>query len=124
MLISGLFAWWYGAGYQLFVAKLWSKLGDTADFYSILSLLKTLFAPYRQIAVSETGISIDAKILALLDRLVSRLVGGFTRIFIILFGLIVLFLQIILLLFSLILWPLLPFTPLLFIVLTISGVSL
>ena len=124
MLISGLFSWWYLDGYKLFASKLWTKLGDTADFYSIVTLLKTLFLPYRQIAASTTGSSLDAKILALFDRLVSRLVGGVTRTLIIAFGVIILFLQLFFSIIGLIVWPLLPFIIVLFIMLAAVGVTL
>ena len=124
MLISGLFSWWYLDGYKLFASKLWTKLGDTADFYSIVALLKTLFAPYRQIAASTIGSSLDAKILAFFDRLVSRLVGGVTRTLIIIFGVIILFLQLIFSIIGLIIWPLLPFIITLFIMLAAAGVTL
>ncbi len=124
MLAQGLISWWYTDGFKLFGSKLWSKLGDTADFFSIGSLLRTLFAPYRQIAANEQGESVDAKFMVFLDRLVSRLVGGVTRIFIVLFGIIVLIFQMLMSIISLIVWPLLPLVPILFIVLFMMGVSL
>jgi len=124
MLAQGLISWWYIDGYKLFAAKLWTKLGDTIDLFSIGSLLKTLFAPYRQIAANETGNSIDDKILAFVDRLVSRLVGGVARIGIVLCGVFVILIQLVGSIISLIVWPLLPMLPLLFIMLAIGGITL
>ena len=124
MLAYGLISWWYLDGYKLFAKKLWTKLGDTADLFSIDSLLKTLFAPYRQIAANERGTSLDAKFMAFLDRFVSRLVGGVVRIGIVLIGIIVIILQLIGSLISLIIGPVLPLTPILFIVLFMMGVTL
>lgn len=124
MLATGLISWWYIDGYKLFATKIWTKLGDTADFFSIGSLLKTLFAPYRQISANASGVSIDDKFMAFLDRLVSRLVGGVARLGIILVGIIVLILQTVLSLISLILWPLLPFIPVLCLILTLMGVTI
>lgn len=124
MLAQGLISWWYIDGYKLFAAKLWTKLGDTIDLFSIGSLLKTLFAPYRQIAANETGNSIDDKILAFVDRLVSRLVGGVARIGIVLCGVLVILIQLVGSIISLIVWPLLPMLPLLFIMLAIGGITL
>lgn len=124
MLATGLISWWYVDGYSLFAHKLWTKLGDTIDLFSIGSLLKTLFAPYRQIAANEGGDSIDAKILAFIDRLVSRLVGGVARLCIVVFGALIIILQAILSILSLIIWPVLPITPVLFIMLAFTGVTL
>lgn len=124
MLITGLISWWYIDGYKLFASRLWTKLGDTIDLFSIGSLLKTLFAPYRQISANAGGASIDDKIMGLIDRLVSRLVGGVARIGIVLMGIIVILIQAIGSILSLVVWPLLPLAPIAFIMLTISGVTL
>ena len=124
MLASGLISWWYFDGYKLFASKLWTKLGDTIDLFSIGSLLKTLFAPYRQISANATGNSIDDKILAFVDRLVSRMVGGVARLGIVFAGVIVILIQFIGSLLSLVVWPLLPLFPLAFIMLFVSGVTL
>ncbi len=124
MLASGLISWWYLDGYKLFASKLWTKLGDTIDLFSIGSLLKTLFAPYRQISANETGDSIDAKILAFVDRLVSRMVGGVARIMIVLCGIVVITIQFVGSILSLLVWPILPLLPVVFIVLFFAGVTL
>ena len=124
MLTTGLISWWYIDGYKLFASRIWTKLGDTADFFSIGSLLRTLFAPYRQISANASGNSIDAKFMAFLDRLVSRLVGGVARLGIILFGIIVIILQLILSIASLIIWPLLQVIPIICIILSIMGVTI
>ena len=122
--MQGLISWWYTDGFGLFGLKLWTKLGDTIDFFSISSLMHTLFAPYRQIAANEKGESIDARFAAFLDRLVSRVVGGVTRILIVLFGIIVIILQAIISLVSLVVWPILPLLPIFLIYLALTGVSL
>jgi hypothetical protein len=124
MIISGLISWWYLDGFKLFFLKLWAKLGDTADLFSIGSLLKTLFAPYRQISANASGVSIDDKFFAFIDRMVSRLVGGVARLGIITVGIIVLLIQLVGSIFSLMLWPLMPLAPILFVTLFVLGVTL
>ena len=124
MLAIGLISWWYIDGFKLFASKLWEKLGDTIDLFSISSLLKTLFAPYRQISANAGGDSIDDKILGFVDRLVSRFVGGVARLGIVIVGIITILIQAIGSILSLIIWPVLPLSPLLFIMLTITGVTL
>ena len=124
MLITGLISWWYSDGYKLFANKLWTKLGDTVDLFSISSLLRTLFAPYRQIAANETGKSIDDKIMAFVDRAVSRLVGSVARIGIVIIGVLVIIVQSVGSLVGLIVWPVLPLSPIVFIMLALTGVTL
>lgn len=124
MLATGLISWWYIDGYKLFASKLWTKIGDTVDLFSIGSLLKTLFAPYRQISANAGGESIDDKLLGLVDRFVSRLVGGVVRVGIVLIGIIVIAIQSLGSFLALIVWPFLPLTPILFISLAIMGVTL
>jgi hypothetical protein len=124
MLISGLISWWYVDGFKLFFLKLWTKLGDTIDLFSIGSLIKTLFAPYRQISANATGTSLDDKFFAFIDRMVSRLVGGVARLGIVTVGIIVIIFQIIISLFSLVVWPLMPLLPFGFLTLMIFGVTL
>ena len=124
MLATGLISWWYSDGYKLFASKLWTKLGDTIDLFSIGSLLRTLFAPYRQISANASGVSIDDKILAFVDRLVSRMVGGVARLGIVLAGAIVISIQFIGSVLSLIVWPLMPLLPVVFIMLFVTGVTL
>ena len=124
MLLQGLFSWWYDDGYKDFMKKMIVKLGDTIDFFSISSLLKTLFAPYRQISANASGESIDAKMAAFVDRFVSRLVGSVARLGIIIVGILALILQFISTIIMFILWPLLPLVPFACIILCISGVAI
>jgi hypothetical protein len=124
MLTAGLISWWYSDGYKLFASKIWTKLGDTIDLFSIGSLLRTLFAPYRQISANASGVSIDDKILAFFDRLVSRMVGGVARLGIVLAGAIVISIQFIGSVLSLIVWPLMPLLPVAFIMLFVTGITL
>ena len=124
MLTAGLISWWYSDGYKLFASKIWTKLGDTIDLFSIGSLLRTLFAPYRQISANASGVSIDDKILAFFDRLVSRMVGGVARLGIVFAGAIVISIQFIGSVLSLIVWPLMPLLPVAFIMLFVTGITL
>lgn len=125
MLVIDMISWWYLTGWNIFVRKLFTKLGDTADFFSIRSLLKTLFAPFRQISAGTTASSaLDARLRAWADRTFSRLIGAVVRLFLILLGGIILLLQLIFSLVAMILWPVLPFAPVVFVFMAMMGVTL
>lgn len=123
MVATDLIIWWYSRGYGFFVSKIFDKLHNTADFFSIVDLLKTLFAPFRQISAEGTSsLALDVRIRAAFDRLFSRFMGAIIRILLIIIGLIALAIQFALSLAFIIAWPLLPFTPLACIFLAINGV--
>ena len=90
------------------------------------SLIRTLFKPYRQISAETASgsASLDLKFHMFIDRLVSRLVGFTTRFILLLTGGILIILGGSLSLLALILWPLIPFAPILGICLTCLGVIL
>lgn len=107
MLMLSFLSWWYGRGWKQVFGSLGSRLKSVANNFSVSQLLRTLFEPWRRI-VSYPGASLDAKLKALGDNLVSRaigfvvrsgvLIGAFlTAIFVILFTFI-----------EVILWPVLP----------------
>lgn len=100
--------------------KIRSSLVAIDDFFSIPILAKTLFAPFRQISVGEKGNDIGSKFRAWGDRTISRIIGAFVRFFMIILGLIVIIFVLIISSLKLALWPLVPFLPLLGLVLTFS----
>ena len=120
MFMVDLIQWWYFRGWGMFVQDLKRKLGDAADFFSIGELLRTLFKPFRQISANsgETGMS------AFLDKLISRFVGFFARIFLIIFGGLAMLLEAVFGGVLIVLWPLVPVLPVVCIVMTFTGVTL
>lgn len=118
-----LLNWWYTRGWGDFLRRTSERLGNLADFFSIGLLLKTLFAPFRQISAgSNKSAPLDARLRMALDRLVSRIIGAIVRTFIILAGVIVIALFGLLALCGGIIWPILPLAPLFGLVLTLTGV--
>jgi len=111
MLLVGFISWWYGAGWCGQVSRIVESLQGTNDFFSIPLLLKTFFAPFRQISADETGRSLGDQLRAFGDRLFSRCIGAFMRFFMIIFGFVALILTLVISLLRLILWPVLPFLP-------------
>lgn len=124
MFMVDLLQWWYFRGWGVFFSGLRTKLGDTADLFSIGDMFRTLFKPFRQISAGASGSeALDAKMAQFFDRLISRIVGMFARLTIILAGTVVLILELIFGTILMILWPVVPLLPVCGIVLMIMGVT-
>lgn len=77
-LVPTFFAWWYGRGLKdlfRFLAGLFSYL---TNMFSFVTLLKTLFQPWKKM-VGEKGRGVEGLKIWLLDNFVSRTVGFFVR---------------------------------------------
>ncbi len=126
MAIAEMFFWWYSHGWKVFIEKIRTWFSNVTDFFSMSSLLRTLFKPYRQIsaATARGDASLDLKFHMFLDRLVSRLIGFFSRLIILITGTIVIIFSGILSLITIILWPIIPLLPIAGIILSVIGVTL
>lgn len=126
MVITEMFFWWYKDGWHVFIANVKNWIKSLADFFSMSSLIRTLFKPYRQISAntSASSSSLSLRFSAFLDRLVSRLVGFTSRLILLLAGTILIILGGSLSLVLIILWPLIPLAPIAGLVLSFAGVLL
>ena len=112
MLIVSLLSWWYGDGWKNFVREFSEALKGTIDFFSIDSLFRTLFSPFRQIS-AHGGFT---------DRLISRLIGSVVRFFLIIFGIIVIVFEGLFGILMVFVWPLIPLIPVACVILMMAGV--
>lgn len=78
MIFLELFRWWYGPGWALMFNRISERFNKLAAIFAIPTLLKTLFAPWKRIMTTGAK-SLDDKMKALLDNLVSRVVGFTVR---------------------------------------------
>lgn len=126
MAITEMFFWWYSHGWQVFIAKIRTWLSGVTDFFSMDSLVRTLFKPYRQISAESatSTASLDLKFHMFIDRLVSRLIGFISRLILLIIGTVIIILGSILSLILIILWPVIPLLPIVGIILSIAGVIL
>ena len=102
-----LFVWWYGNGWTGVLHATRRRLISLGAAFSIATLLKTLFAPWKRI-ITYPGAGLDAKLRALGDNLISRSVGFMVRIVALLAALVSLVALSVIGLAELIVWPLLP----------------
>ena len=126
MLILKSFTWWYISGWSVFIGKVKNMFSSLTDFFSMNSLIRTLFKPFRQISADTASAdsSLDLKFHMFLDRLVSRIVGFFSRLILLITGCIIIILGGIISLVLIIMWPFIPLIPIAGIVLTITGVTI
>ena len=126
MAITEMYLWWYSSGWKVLLNKIHNFFTNITDFFSIGSLLRTLFKPFRQISAesAKDGASLDLKFHMFIDRLISRIIGFFSRLILILTGIIVITLGSTLSLILLILWPFIPLAPIAGIILSVIGVTL
>ena len=111
MLISSLVGWWYFDGWLGQVDRVRTMFQRVADKFSIGLLIRTLFAPFRQIAADEQARG-DSFFAVLTDKLVSRAIGFLMRTVMIVAGCVSLVLLAVVSLVRLLIWPLLPIMPL------------
>lgn len=111
MFLVGILSWWYGDGWRQRLQIVKSRLAHSSDYFSIGQLASTLFAPYRQISAGSVAGPIGVQFRAFIDKLISRIVGMFVRLFVLIFGIIALSLQAILGIIILIFWMIIPIFP-------------
>lgn len=123
MLVLDLLSWWYSRGFSELINGLKERLRDAADFFSIRLLMQNFFSPYRQISAQGTSSSaVNDRMQAFLDSLISRVVGTVVRLFVLLAGIIVIFLQITVGVVMIMIWPLIPMTVVGGVILCLGGV--
>ncbi|MCL2869834.1 hypothetical protein FWF48_03440 [Candidatus Saccharibacteria bacterium] len=122
MLLISLFSWWYTGGLKVRARGLLAALTRTLDLFSIGLLLKTLFAPFRQISAAQSATApIDVKFRMFFDRTFSRLIGAVMRMIVIVAGLLTILVQTIISIFMIVLHLVLPLLPVVGIVMLIFG---
>ena len=111
MFIVGMLSWWYGAGWRQRVIVAKEHLEVTYDYFSIDLLLRTLFAPFRQISAGSVRGSISVQLHAWFDQLISRTIGFAVRSLMIIMGSMTLFLASLFHVVMIVVWALVPAIP-------------
>lgn len=109
----GILGWWYGAGWKQRADMVKERLASTIDYFSIDLLVRTLFAPFRQISADKINGSINAQMHAFFDRTISRMIGMIVRLGMIVIGTAAIIIYALLGLIGLVVWAMVPLFPLL-----------
>lgn len=107
MLLVAFVQWWYGPGWRDASSRLAARIRATFLTFSVPILLRTMFAPWRRI-ITYPGASLQDRMRAVVDNLVSRAVGFAVRLFALLAALIIVAIYVTFGGLLLILWPILP----------------
>lgn len=118
MVITSLLSWWYVEGWREQLTRIKWAFIRMADRFSIGLLIKTLFAPFRQISADEQARGNNLATV-ITDKLVSRLIGCFMRTIMIIVGTITLILLAIVGAIRMLMWPLLPVLPIVGVILMV-----
>lgn len=111
MFIVGLLEWWYTTGWVQCALNARDRLAGTYDYFSIDLLARTLFSPWRQISAGKVNGSISVQFRAMIDNLISRVIGSFVRTLTMVIGAISLTIAVLISAVLLLLWPVIPFLP-------------
>ena len=120
----GILQWWYGEGWLRHMKRSYVGLLRAADTFSIGLLFRTLFNPFRQISAGAVQGPFPVQLRAFVDRLFSRCIGGVFRILAIGVGLVVILVRSVWTIVSIVIWTILPLTPVIGITLWAAGVLL
>lgn len=120
MFIVGLVSWWYGAGLRQRIAFAGERLASVYDYFSVDLLLRTLFSPFRQISAGSVRGPIGVQLRAWFDQLISRTIGFFVRLLMIMIGSITLFLTVCMQIVLVALWAIVPLAPIIGIVMALT----
>lgn len=117
----GLLSWWYSTGWVHQLVGFRERIAKIYDYFSIDLLVRTLFAPFRQISAGGVSGPMSVRIRAFFDKLISRFIGMFMRILMIIIGSVWIVVTALLEVIKLILWPLVPVLPVLGLVMAFTG---
>lgn len=121
MLIS-LLSWWYSKGLAWKSGQILDGLEKSINTFSLGLLVRTWFAPFRQIDAGEMSYGgLDYRFRRSLDKLISRFIGALLRASVMFAGVIFISIKAIYGFLVLIFWILAPILPIVFVVIFATG---
>lgn len=126
MAVTEMLCWWYTVGWGVFLGKIKNFFLNVSDYFSMDSLIRTLFKPFRQISAGAAAAesSLDLKFQMFIDRLISRVVGFCSRLVLLIVGAVIIIVVGAVSLVLIVLWPIMPLAPIVGVVLMLVGVVL
>ncbi len=121
MLTVALFRWWYGSGWLWCLRQGKQQISGLVEQFSVTTLLKTLGAPWKQIISRPNQQSgLDAKFRALIDNMVSRIVGFCVRSIVLIAAGLLILLWAFLGFIAVFIWPVIPLAPVILLLATMG----
>ena len=115
-------SWWYTAGWKwAWQRMVVDRLVWCMDFFSVGTLSRTLFSPFKQIYSGEGRGGIGDFFRSLVDNTISRIIGFLVRMTLIFASLVCMIFVLITGIFLLVFWAFIPLLPALGVILTIVG---
>ncbi len=121
MVIVWALSWWYGAGFVSRLKLFRERMASATDYFSIDLLIKSLFAPFRQISAGKVRGPLGLQWRAFVDRLISRAIGVMIRSTVIVIGAVWLSLLAVGNTIVLLCWLIVPLLPIVGVILMASG---
>ncbi len=116
-----LLSWWYSSGWSWLARRSAAKYRFISEALSVGILLRTFFAPWKQIQSTAT---LQNFIQTTVDNIVSRVVGMAVRTLMLFTALILYTFLTLLTIASFICWPIIPFLIIILPVMTLRGATL
>lgn len=125
MFLVGMLSWWYKAGWMGRFRAISEWLKKSYDLFSFATIIPNFFAPFRQISsYSDLPNSISNQMKMFFDKLLSRFIGAFMRLCILIFGIAYIILQFFVGLLIALFWIFVPLLPIFGIVMMTLRVDL
>lgn len=117
--------WWYGAGWQwAWKRAVNERINWVNQAFSIPAMIRTWFSPFKQTYSNTNKGSIDMRVQASIDNFVSRLIGTLLRTILIFVGFLGIIASLATGILIILIWPLVPWFPVIAIFLSIFRLGL
>ena len=114
--------WWYGVGWQwAWKRAVNERINWVNQAFSIPAMIRTWFSPFKQTYSNTNKGSIDMRVQASIDNFVSRLIGTLLRTILIFVGFLGIIASLATGILIILIWPLVPWFPVIAIFLSIFG---
>ena len=120
-MLTAFFSWWYGEGWKRQVSRVSNRMAGLLDTFSFDLLIRTWFSPFRQISAGAVQGPIGVQIQIIIDKIVWRFIGAMIRTVMLFVGVLAIIVVGVLCIIQLVVWPLLPFGPIVGVVLMMTG---
>lgn len=120
MALFSMLGWWYSRGWAWSIDRIGQEIQRIGRIFAVGILLKTWFAPWKQITTVSTFQNFFQ---SMIDNLISRLIGFFIRTFMLIVASLWASFILVSGMILVLLWPLIPFAIIILPILYLRGVT-